>query len=277
MGLSRGLLTMSMMYGHNYELALAWACPVSRSAPAVVAPWSGLTEQGARILTKPGVVGARFAWRFGPALDTRMAQRVHEQGWAANYLIHDDTWNEKILASPGRFVIEHLGHVKTENGLDSPAMKFLLKCLDIGRCWRKLNPRFSSVEKFPFADTVPMVQKLVAYAPSRMVWGSDRPHPQYFKPMPNDGELVDIMLDWVPDEATCNKIFVDNETELRGFAALRSFNSVVIASEAKKSMNARSPGSLRRCAPRDDEVKAEKEQRLGAIIAAASGCDLMSP
>jgi len=35
--------------------------------------------------------------------------------------------------------------------------------------------------------------------------------------MPNDGDLVDIMLQWVPDEATRNRIFVDNPAELCGF------------------------------------------------------------
>ena len=46
---------------------------------------------------------------------------------------------------------------------------------------------------------------------------SDWPHPQYFKPMPNDIDLLDPMLDWVPDEATRNKIFVDNPAEAFGF------------------------------------------------------------
>jgi 2-pyrone-4,6-dicarboxylate lactonase len=35
--------------------------------------------------------------------------------------------------------------------------------------------------------------------------------------MPNDGDLVDIMLEWVPDEKARNMIFVDNATELCGF------------------------------------------------------------
>ena len=36
----------------------------------------------------------------------------------------------------------------------------------------------------------------------------------YFAPMPNDADLLDLMLDWVPDEATRNKIFVDNPAQL---------------------------------------------------------------
>ena len=217
MGLSRGLLVQSMMYKNSYEIALHGLSRFPDRLRAVIAPWSETTDREFEILTKAGVIGARFAWRFGPVLDERLVHRVHEYGWSAHYLIHDDTWNKQILSSPGRFVLEHVGYVKTEKGTDSAEFKFLLQCLDTGRCWIKINPRFSSDERFPFADTVPIVRKLAAHAPNRLLWCTDWPHPQYFKPMPNDGDLVDIMLDWVPDEATRNRIFVDNPAELCGF------------------------------------------------------------
>jgi D-galactarolactone isomerase len=35
--------------------------------------------------------------------------------------------------------------------------------------------------------------------------------------MPNDVALVDMMLDWVPDEKTRNRILVDNPAEIFGF------------------------------------------------------------
>jgi len=217
LGLTRGLLVQSMMYGHNYELALHGLSRFPERLRAVVAPWSQITDRELEILTKAGVIGARFAWRVSHTLDDRMVQRVHEHGWAAHYLVHGDAWNKQILDSPGRFVIEHVGGAPTAQGINSPEFKFVLQCLDTGRCWVKLNPRFSSQDDFPFSDTFPLIHKLVEHAPNRLVWCTDWPHPQYFKPMPNDGDLVDIMLDWVPDETTRNKIFVDNAAELCGF------------------------------------------------------------
>lgn len=217
LGLTRGLLVQSMMYGRNYELALHGLSRFPERLRAVVAPWSQITDRELEILTKAGVIGARFAWRVSRELDERTVQRVHEHGWAAHYLVHGDAWNKQILDSPGRFVIEHVGGAPTAQGINSPEFKFVLQCLDTGRCWVKLNPRFSSQDDFPFSDTFPIIHKLVAHAPNRLVWCTDWPHPQYFKPMPNDGDLVDIMLDWVPDETTRNKIFVDNAAELCGF------------------------------------------------------------
>jgi 2-pyrone-4,6-dicarboxylate lactonase len=35
--------------------------------------------------------------------------------------------------------------------------------------------------------------------------------------MPNDGDLLDQLADWVPDEATRTRILVDNPTKLYGF------------------------------------------------------------
>ncbi len=35
--------------------------------------------------------------------------------------------------------------------------------------------------------------------------------------MPNVGELLDLMADWVPDEADRKRVFVDNPKRLYGF------------------------------------------------------------
>jgi predicted TIM-barrel fold metal-dependent hydrolase len=112
-----------------------------------------------------------------------------------------------------------MGYPPAGKGPDSAEFDFVMRCLDTGRCWVKLSPRFSAEEAFPFADTNPFIRKLVEAAPNRLLWGSDWPHPQYFKPMPNDVGLLDMMLDWVPEEAVRTMIFVDNPAELFGFPA----------------------------------------------------------
>ncbi|NNE85039.1 MAG: amidohydrolase family protein, partial [Alphaproteobacteria bacterium] len=64
---------------------------------------------------------------------------------------------------------------------------------------------------------LPFAQTLVDRAPERLLWGSDWPHPDYFDPMPNDGDLFDLMLDWVPNADTRKQIMSDNPAELFGF------------------------------------------------------------
>src|SRR3990167_5215433 len=222
LGLSRGLHVQSMMYGRSYEIVLhAQSRFPDRIRTVVIMPWPGITDRELTILTDNGVVGARLAWRTEKALDRRQIDRLDHFGWSMHYLVRtgemDPAWGEVILASPGNFVIEHTGYPPAEKGPDSAEFGFVMKCLETGRGWVKLSPRFSAEETFPFADTNPFIRKLVEAAPDRLLWGSDWPHPQYFKPMPNDIGLLDMMLDWVPDEATRRMIFVDNPAELFGF------------------------------------------------------------
>ena len=53
-------------------------------------------------------------------------------------------------------------------------------------------------------------------APERMLWASNWPHPSV-KEKPDDAMLLDILLDWAPDEAVRRKILVDNPAEVYGF------------------------------------------------------------
>ncbi len=222
LGLSRGLHVLSMMYENNYELALHAQSRFPDRLRSVIVPWSGITDGELDILTSVGVVGYRITWRLDRNIDKRMIGRTAERGWSMHYLHRADEheldhWKPIILATPGRFVLEHMGGVDPSRGIDGEGFKFVLECLDTGRCWVKLSPRISKHDDFPFSDTDPLVRKLVEHAPTRLLWGSDWPHPQYFKPMPNDVRLLDMMLGWVPEEATRKLIFVDNPVEIFGF------------------------------------------------------------
>jgi predicted TIM-barrel fold metal-dependent hydrolase len=225
LGLSRGLHVQSMMYGRNYELALHAQCRYpDRLRTVVIMPWPEITDRELQFMTDNGVVGARLSWMTEKEIDYRMIDRLNGFGWAMHYLVPmaelDSVWEEMILNSPSKFVLEHNGFPPVEKGANSEEFDFVLKCIDTDRCWVKLSPRFSAQDDFPFDDTDPFVQRLVTAAPNRLLWGSDWPHPQYFKPMPNDVALLDMMLDWVPDEKARNMILVDNPAELFNFPTL---------------------------------------------------------
>ena len=53
----------------------------------------------------------------------------------------------------------------------------------------------------PFTDAVPFGQALLEVAPDRILWGTDWPHPNIKKHMPNDGDLVDLIPLFMPDAA----------------------------------------------------------------------------
>jgi predicted TIM-barrel fold metal-dependent hydrolase len=220
LGLSRGLHVQSMMYENIYQLLLHAQCRMPDRIRAVAIPDASITDKELRLLTESGVVGYRLAWRLAKQIDDRLVARVAAHGWQVHWLIHGEHtehWQPRILASPGSFVIEHMGGVRPEQGLGGPDWTFIRRCIDTGRCWVKLSPRPSRRDTFPFDDMRPFARWLVENAPDRVLWGSDWPHPQYFKPMPSDVDLLDEMLDWVPEEHLRQKILVDNPEQLFRF------------------------------------------------------------
>jgi predicted TIM-barrel fold metal-dependent hydrolase len=220
-GLSRAILVQSFQHGNSYEYMLHALGRAPDRLRGVASPASDITDGEISLLTKAGVVGARYAYPADPKLDTRMIHRLQDFGWQTHYFVHGPeqlaTWRDAIRATPGKFVLEHMLWPPVAKGIDSAEFRFVLECLDTGRCWVKLSARFSAAKTLPFADTLPFIHALVARTPERLLWGSDWPHPNYFDPMPNDGDLVDLIADWIPDAAKRKTILTDNPAALFGF------------------------------------------------------------
>jgi 2-pyrone-4,6-dicarboxylate lactonase len=85
-----------------------------------------------------------------------------------------------------------------------------------GLGWVKLTApyRISAQDQLPYDDVTPFVRAVIDAAPDRIVWGSDWPHVMVTRPMPNDGDLVDLLAIWVPDAGLRHRILVDNPARL---------------------------------------------------------------
>jgi len=75
----------------------------------------------------------------------------------------------------------------------------------------------------PYAEIIPLARALHAIAPDRCVWGSDWPHVAHWSHMPNVGDLLDLLADWVPDEAERREVLVGNPARLYGFSLCDGF------------------------------------------------------
>src|SRR6202011_1374134 len=111
--------------------------------------------------------------------------------------------------------------IPAAGGVDQPAFKTLLRLLDTGRVWVKLSgPMRWAPGDFPCAGVTALAPALVRHAPERLVWGTDWPHVNMNgRAIPNDGDLVDLIGEWIPDEATRKRVLVDNACVLYGFPA----------------------------------------------------------
>ena len=68
-------------------------------------------------------------------------------------------------------------------------------------------------------SVVKSARAVIAVASDRVIWGTDWPHSNIFASghTPNDGDLVDLLAAFAPDQAVRTKILVDNPAALYGF------------------------------------------------------------
>ena len=83
--------------------------------------------------------------------------------------------------------------------------------------WVKLSGAYRLSPTPPYEDTAQLARALIAAAPGRCVWGSDWPNVSNWGHMPNIGDLLDLMADWVPDEAQRRVVLVDNPARIYSF------------------------------------------------------------
>jgi 2-pyrone-4,6-dicarboxylate lactonase len=64
-------------------------------------------------------------------------------------------------------------------------------------------------------------RKLVTEFGDRCVWGLDWPHPNHAGPIPDDGELVDLLEQIATAKSRRQALLVDNPQRLYRFAPVR--------------------------------------------------------
>lgn len=151
-----------------------------------------------------------------------LSERISGLGWHVQFLVDVSTFErvaERLEKLSVPSVIDHMGHVPTDKGIDNPGFQSLLELLNGGRTWVKLTGpnRTSRCAHAPFTDVDPFFQALVSSRGDRCLFGTDWPHVQLPGPIPNDGDLVNEFLRLVPDEATRQMILVRNPEILYGF------------------------------------------------------------
>jgi len=234
LGISRAVLVQPSFYGADNRAMLdaMKAATIPVRGIAVVA--EDVSDVELERLHTAGVRGARFnivdiqtAKGVLPIERIRrLAERIARFGWHVELLMHADEFpdlDRTLGTLPVDVVLAHLGYVKTDKGLETEGFRALLRLLAEGRAWVKLTgPYRISATTMPHGDTDAFAHRLVDAAIDRLVWGTDWPHvmAKWSLPMPNDGDLADLLLRWIPNEAKRRRVLVDNPTRLYGFPAV---------------------------------------------------------
>lgn len=185
-----------------------------------------VTDAELEYLNANGVVGLRFSvWNPHNAVVSfddcyPLSERCKQFGWnmqlhmgASQIAMHADT----IRKLNCKIVIDHMGRLDPVLGIKDPAYTFLLEMIDRGNTWIKLcGPYLNTSGEAPWNDATNTAKAIAAYAPERVVWGTDFPHVTE-KEKPSEFLLANMIPLWFPTEKARQLALVDNPAELYGF------------------------------------------------------------
>lgn len=227
LGIERAVIVHASCHGSDMRVTLD---AIARSngryrGTAIIDP--SYTEKDFEKMQAGGIRGVRFNFvkhlggRPDMAFFDRTVARLEEMGW--HLILHLDSrdlieFRAKFESIRVPMVIDHMGRVQASEGLHQASFQTLLGFMKNENFWVKVcgAERVSSMGP-PFTDAVPFARALIEAAPDRVLWGTDWPHPNVGKHMPNDGDLVDLFPLMAPQAALQKKILVDNPARLYGF------------------------------------------------------------
>ncbi len=227
LGMSRVVVVQANAYQDDNRVMLDAMKQLGAQAKGVAVVKANVAESEIARLTQAGVCGQRIFNLPGGAVNIAamhpVMARVHPFGWYANVQLDGrdlPKYESSIERLPGRFVIDHVGKFLEPVAPDHAAFKALLRLLDTGRCWVKLAAYYETSKSGTpgYEDVALLARMLIRHAPERMIWASNWPHPSApAGNKPDDADLLDLLLEWAPDETVRQRIFVDNPAELFGF------------------------------------------------------------
>ncbi|HTU65297.1 MAG TPA: amidohydrolase family protein [Steroidobacteraceae bacterium] len=225
LGISRAVIVHASCHGSIMDVTLDAIASSGGLYRGVAVVDDGVTDAELARLHAGGIRGIRFNFvkHLGGVPDLavfyRLLARIKPLGW--HIVLHFDAGDlveqQELLARIDvPFIIDHMGRVRAQDGLEQKPFALLLELFRRNPlAWIKIcGAERVSVGQRPFRDAVPFAQALVAIDPDRLLWGTDWPHPNITKDMPNDGELVNLLGEICPDERVRRRILVDNPTRM---------------------------------------------------------------
>jgi 2-pyrone-4,6-dicarboxylate lactonase len=224
LGFSRNVIVQASCHGTDNAATLDAIARSGGKARGVAVVDPAIAEDELAALHAGGIRGVRFNFLKRLVDDApkdkflEVARRL-PAGWHVVIYFEADILDELrpfIDAIPVPIVIDHMGRPDVTQGPDGADMKAFRRLLDArsdisfkATCPDRLDPAGDPWNAFAAA-----VAPLVADYPDRVLWGTDWPHPNMEKAIPDDGHLVDMIPRIAPTRALQHKLLVSNPMAL---------------------------------------------------------------
>lgn len=225
LGFEKNVVVQATCHGADNSALLDVLARADDKARGVVTVKSDIEMAELERMHVLGVRGVRFNYvkrLVDPKPDDYyrgIIEKIKRLGWHVVLYFEPADLKEKwdFFTSLGvPVVIDHMGRPDVTKPVDGPDFELFLKFMRDHDVWAKVScPDRITVSGSPlYADVVPFAKTVVEEFPDRVLWGTDWPHPNMKKEMPDDG----ILVDYVPSIATTpelqTKLLVTNPNKL---------------------------------------------------------------
>ena len=233
LGFSRNVIVQATCHGADNS-AMVDACLSSGGkARGIATVRRDVSDAELQRLHDAGVRGVRFNFvkrlvDFTPKEELLdIANRIAKLGWQVVIYFEardlPELW-DFFTALPTTVVVDHMGTPDVSQPVDGPEFELFVKFMrEHSNVWCKVTcpERLSkdgsaalSGQQDPYKDVVPFAKRIVDTFPDRVIWGTDWPHPNLKKHMPDDGLLVDFIPRIATTPELQRRLLVDNPMRL---------------------------------------------------------------
>ena len=228
LGIDRVVITQGNAHGRDNANVLASIAAMGECARGVAVIDRTTSDAEMERLSRGGVVGARIMDLPGGAVRLDELEAVDVRAAAAGWFIavqfdgsHILAHEPRLAALRSRWVLDHHGKFFSGARPDGPEVDAVKRLIDRGNCWFKFAGCYESSKAGPpyYEDIGTVARTAAAYAPERIVWGTNWPHNSARLPdeYPDDAALLDLVLGWLPNDAARHHALIDGPLELCGW------------------------------------------------------------
>lgn len=229
LGLERGVVVQASPYGSDNTRVLEAIRVLGPGYVGISVVETDVTEERLDELSRLGIRGTRINSASGGISGigqmSELAAKIKDFGWHMQFHLHPDqlpVYHKQIRNLPVDAVFDHMGLFPANMPLTHPDFRLLLHLLESGNVWVKLSgAERISKNGAPYNDAISVARALIDAAPDRVVWGTDWPHTNVKPTIPNDGDLMDLLVEFAPEDSVRRKIMVDNPCALYGFEEMK--------------------------------------------------------
>jgi len=224
LGFERNVIVQASCHGSDNRATLNAIARSNGTARGVAVVDPAISDEDLHALHAGGMRGVRFNF-LKRLVDNAPKDKFLEvsrrlpKGWHVVIYFEADILEGLrgfIDAIPVPVVVDHMGRPDVTQGPDGPDLRAFRRLLesrpDINfkpTCPDRLDPSGDPWDKFAEA-----VRPLVEDYPDRCIWGTDWPHPNQQKVLPDDGHIVDMIPRIAPTAELQHKLLVANPERL---------------------------------------------------------------